>query len=292
MNNSEIVKFKDIDLKCVELDAPVKKKKSNGKSSYISKISINDKPFYFLSPKLKCIDFNKDDLQIKLELSSDFKDFLDRLHCLVKNKIYNNSSYWFKKSLSKEYISNSFYPSFKSVKTRQGEEFTLSSYLDKDIEMTCDFGDPLENLINSDLFLMFHISDIWISQQHFGIQLHISQLKVVNKKSNMFDFSTFDEDDSDFDYPSEPESESESESESFYPVTEPEVAPSRTKSALTVPVALTPSEFNMEDVYTQEHQGDYTGDYTGDSTGESKRCRTKSNPLPGSHHKLTASGLD
>jgi hypothetical protein len=200
MNNSKILKFQDVDLNSLVFESPVKKKNLNGKSSYISRISINDNEFCFQSPKLKCIDFNKDTLKLQLELTDpDFKVFLHDLQSLVKNKLYENSYNWFNKSFSKEYISTSFNSSLDSE--------TLSSCINDDLQIICDIpGDPFGYLENSNLILIFHLSGIWISQKHFGLHLRVSQLKVATEKFYIHDYSIVD-DDSDFDYPSDIESE-------------------------------------------------------------------------------------
>jgi hypothetical protein len=199
MNNSKILKFQDVDLNSLVFESPLKKKNLNGKSSYISRISINDNEFCFQSPKLKCIDFNKDTLKLQLELTPDFKVFLHDLQSLVKNKLYENSYNWFDKSFSKEYISTSFNSSLDAE--------TMSSCIKDDLQIICDIpGDPFGNLENSNLILIFHLSGIWISQKHFGLHLRVSQLKVATENFYIHDYSIVD-DDSDFDYPSDIESE-------------------------------------------------------------------------------------
>jgi hypothetical protein len=200
--NSIVYNFQNIDPNSLSFDAPLKKKNLNGKSTYLSKISSNGTNLFILSPKLKCIDYNEKTSQIQLDLDSslDFKNFLTDLNSVVKNKIYNNSFAWFNKSLSKDYISNSFIPSFTS------SSGTLSLSL-PDIPVLCNLpGNPLDNLIDSDLILVFDISGIWFSQQHFGLRLRISKIKVSHTKYKLHDYSINDSD-SDFDYPSDIDSE-------------------------------------------------------------------------------------
>ena len=169
-----VVKFDQVDFSNISVDDPIKQD-----GLYISKVQYNQKDLVIQTPKFVVTARNGDDT-LELNISEEFKSFLDQYDKFIINITSEKSTQWFSKELSKSKVAQIYKPNHVNVDSVN----TVTFKIDENVKIySRDKEQNLDNVeVGMEVILLVHASYLVFYKANCIPYFNILHIKIKEKK--------------------------------------------------------------------------------------------------------------